>query len=289
MVTRRKFVSISTITLFSIACGKTLPDTAQAVRDTLPAIPDTTKIPQQPLETPAGPIAIPLLIMTGESNSGGMVPNSYASEAECEPRTALQIFNPLTSGFEALKLGGNNLIGHAGLSDNTMHSWENELANLATKGTINNPTYLVKTGQGTSKIAEWAEGKNYSNIFNKRVDTAIELRGIKGDYKFALLYTQGINDKEYGWDPAAWKAATIARFNYLRARYGTFPIVMTKFMKTYPDLNVLVEEVCNQVKDCYFINTDDIPLLDPYHYSYEGQKMIANRMVAKLKEKGYVL
>lgn len=233
---------------------------------------------------------IPMLVMSGESNSGGQVPIGSASAGELQPRPALQIYNPTTQVFETMQLGVNNLIDHFGLTDNTVMSWENELANLASAATIKNPTYLVKTGQGGSTIAQWNTGGTYSNKFIARVDTALSFLPATTGAKFALLYSQGINDRVSGsWNAATWKAATIARFNYLRSVYGLFPIVMTKFMYPFADIDAVIEQICTEVENCFFVNTADLGTLDAYHWDYAGQKTIASRMVDKLRQAGYTL
>jgi len=239
-------------------------------------------------------IPIPLLIMSGESNSGGLAPNSDLSESEQGPRPALKILHNSSLVFQSLEIGVNNMIAHTditgGIYEDT-HSWENGLANMATAQAISNPTYLIKAGQGGSIISQWNNGGAYANTFNERADAAIALLGLIGDNKFALLYSQGINDRQGSWNATTWKAATIARFAYLRTHYGMFPIVMTKFMPIVNnDINILIEEICAEVEHCYYVETDDLDVIVyDIHWDYAGQKEIARRMIEKLKENGYSL
>jgi hypothetical protein len=95
----------------------------------------------------------PLIIFTGESNSGGLAPNSALSSSESPPRRSVQILNNATLTIQTMQIGVNNLIAHTGLIDNATHGWENELANAAEAGRFNQqPIFLVKTGQGGSVI-----------------------------------------------------------------------------------------------------------------------------------------
>src|SRR5689334_9823752 len=60
-----------------------------------------------------------VFVFAGESNSGGIALNSDATETELAPRSSVQIMN-LYSGtfaFETLDIGFNNLVDHAGLTD----------------------------------------------------------------------------------------------------------------------------------------------------------------------------
>lgn len=241
-------------------------------------------------------IQIPMIVIAGESNSGGIALNSDATEQELLPRPELQILNNNVLYFEDLWVGVNNLIQHAGLSDspsyNQSHSWELQLANKAADGEFGTPPiYLVKTGQGGSRIAQWNEGGEYYTKFCERVDSAIYELSITGTRPFSMFYTQGINDAIAGTDLTTWKNATVAHFAKIRTRYGAdIPIFMTKFMASWAAYSNAVEEVCGMVGNCWFVETDDLPLFpDGNHWTYAGQKEIANRLVAKLNAEGYTI
>ncbi len=235
-------------------------------------------------------IDISLIVMSGESNSGGFAVNTDCSTIELAPRPSLKIFNPYTSLFETMQIGVNNMQDHDGFVDNSSHSWENGIANMSVDGTIKKQIHLVKTGHGGSTISQWNTGGSYSNKFNTRVASALATLKLTDAPKFALWYSQGINDRMGGgWNGATWQNATIARFNYLRNIYGDFPIVMTKFSYTYPDMDSLIESVCATVSNCYWISTGDLTRRDAYHWDYLGQKTIAARMVQKLKDQGYTI
>ncbi|MBL8182439.1 MAG: InlB B-repeat-containing protein, partial [Blastocatellia bacterium] len=96
----------------------------------------------------ADPDIVPLVIITGESNSGGYAVNADATPTELSARPGVQILNNNTLLFEDLDIGTNNLIGHAGLSENATHGFELGLANsVAASEWPNSPVYLVKAGQ----------------------------------------------------------------------------------------------------------------------------------------------
>lgn len=97
-----------------------------------------------------------LVIINGESNSGGYALNSEALSSELLPRSAVQILdNTGLATWQDLDIGTNNLVGHSGLSNGSTHGFELELANRAeTDSFYNEPVYLVKTGQGGSTIAQ---------------------------------------------------------------------------------------------------------------------------------------
>ena len=72
-----------------------------------------------------------LVIITGESNSGGFALNSEATTEEVAPRSAVQILDNDVLAFRPLDIGTNNLLGHAGLKPTETHGFELELANRA--------------------------------------------------------------------------------------------------------------------------------------------------------------
>lgn len=242
------------------------------------------------------PEHIRLVVFAGESNSGGQALNSDASKEELSAREGTHILNNYTLSFEPLQVGVNNLLGHAGMkSDTTMHSWELQLANKEAAGEFFDDLYIVKTGQGGSKISQWGKQKPFADTFDKRLTAAIEnLSGETDKLNFAMFYSQGINDLISGdWDADAWEENTIERFKYLRQKYGNFPIIMTKFFaipgKKVDELNAAIENVCKAIADCHFVETTDLPRDDKYHFSYLGQKILADLLVNKLRSAGYFL
>lgn len=229
---------------------------------------------------------VPLIIFSGESNSGGYALNSEALPAEIAARSSVQILNNNTlAGFEDLNISlGNNLYGHAGAETwiGERHGWELMLANRVEAGTfIAAPCYLVKTGQGASHISEWGEGSSYWTTFQARVDAAIGfLTTLTGSAPSPyLFYSQGINDAIAGTDLTTWKAATLAHFDKIRVKYGdNLPIVMTKLVPSYPVYNAAIEELATERTNLYFVETLDATLENENHWDYEGMKLISSRM-----------
>lgn len=235
---------------------------------------------------------VPLIIFTGESNSGGYADNSLALPAEIAARPSVQIINNLTlAGFEDLNISvGNNIYGHAGAESwvGSRHGWELMLANRVEAGTfIPSPCYLVKTGQGASQIANWAVGGVYGSTncwqtFQDRVDLAIDIITTNTGTPPTpyIFYSQGINDAIAGTDVETWKTATLAHFDKIRAKYGAnTPIVMTKLTPPYPLFNAAIEEVAGQRSDTYFAETSDLPVQpDNNHWDYASMKILSSRM-----------
>lgn len=251
-------------------------------------------------DQPPVDMTIYLLVMAGESNSGGQALNALATAGELAIRPELSILNNTTLLFEDLDIGTNNLIGHQGMaSPELRHSWELEIANLAEAETIRNPTNLVKTGQGGATIAQLKSGGTFSGIspwtrFTDRVDAALAIINPPG-IKFALLYSQGINDGIAETNIATWKTDTKAHFALMRSVYGNFPIVMTKLMSTastaawVDDYNTAIEEICAEIEWCYFADATGAGTQDDYHWSYAGQKVMAQRLIQKLIDNGFIL
>lgn len=239
--------------------------------------------------------AFPMIVFSGESNSGGYALNSDAMTAELATRPETIILNNNSLLFESLQIGVNNYIKHAGMSyplATDIHGWELGLSNIAAAGTLGTtPLRLVKTGQGGSVIAQWAVGASFNGVlipwdsFQQRVDAALANTTV-GAIPFALFYSQGINDAIAGTDITVWQNATIAHFAKIRAKYGqNIPIIMTKFMSTvvnYTVFNAAVASICSTVLKCYFVDTEDLARRDNNHWSYAGMKILSARMLDKL-------
>jgi hypothetical protein len=220
-----------------------------------------------------------LVIITGESNAGGYALNTDAKPEELAPRKSVKILNNETLKFEDLDIGENNILGHAGLETIGTHSFELELANLADKFPAGElPVYLLKTGQGGSRIAQWAIDRPYYATFLERLHAAQKsLDGV--EVEPVVFFTLGINDALDGTKLEDWKSAVKVHFIHLRKELGPdTPIVMTRLMKQFAPYNAAIEEICAEVSNTYSVDTLDIPLRDPYHWNYTGMKRITNRM-----------
>lgn len=220
-----------------------------------------------------------LIVINGESNAGGQVPNSGATQSELAPRPAFQILNNTNLTFEDLHIGVNNNIGHQGLQNGLTHGFELELANRAdTNAFYAKPCYLVKTGQGGSVIDQWRVGQPYFTTFLKRVGSAKKL--LKGKpYRTVIIFSLGINDAIASTDIKFWKASVKKHFVNMRKALGPdTPIIMTKIMPVFKVYNQAIEQIAKEVPNVYVVNTADATQADPYHWDYNGMKLIGSRM-----------
>ena len=235
---------------------------------------------------------VPLLILSGESNSGGLAVNANATVAELASRSAIQILNNTSLALENLAVGVNNLIGHTGIAANATHGFELGLANTVdasrwTQAQI----YLIKTGQGGSTIAQWATG----NASGYWATALARFNAVKSAMQAAgktplpiILWSQGINDMTANTAIATWKALTIAHFAKLRTEWGAAtPILMTSF--TNPPLasgaalqasyNTAMAEIAATDPNTFVIDTADTTAVDSSHWDYRGLLTIAERVV----------
>jgi hypothetical protein len=225
-------------------------------------------------------------VFTGESNSGGIGLNADAAPSELRPRPAVQILN-LTDGrfgFEPLCLGKNNLRDHARLDAyyETCHGLENGLAHAAETGVFAGraPVYLVKTGQGGSRIAEWApdHASGYWQKHAQRIEAA--KRQLPGDPQWAVWFSLGINDAIAGTAVGVWQSAVVAHLRRLREQLPGAVIVMTQFqaMKKYPAFDAAIAAIAAQEPGVIAVSSAGAVLRDENHWSYAGFKTLAQRM-----------
>ena len=224
-----------------------------------------------------------LVIINGESNSGGFALNSEATAEELATRSAVQILDNDALVFRPLDIGTNNLLGHAGLKPTETHGFELELANRAERLPKESlPVYLVKTGQGGSRIAEWAADGRYFQTFRSRIAAAKRLLADE-QVRTVILFSLGINDAIAGTPLEQWKPAVEEHLARLRKEIGgDTPIVMTRFMPRYAAYNAAIEELCTKVPGTSSVDTLDAPLRDPNHWSYAGMKLVAGRMLDRV-------
>jgi hypothetical protein len=234
---------------------------------------------------------MPLIVFTGESNSGGRALNSVASPAERAERSSVKILNNTSLTFENLDIGTNNLLGHAGITPAAEHSWELQLARRVEASDFGIPlVYIVKTGQGGTKIVDWADGAtsylstNCWQLLKDRVDAALALLQAAQPLpvQIYIFYSQGINDHVAGTDITTWKTNTIAHLAKIRTRYGsTVKIVMTKFPSaTFSSYNTAIDEITASDQYTFSSPTEDPPF-SSNHWTYNGQKLVADRLIDK--------
>lgn len=225
----------------------------------------------------------PLFIFMGESNSGGYALNSDLSTAEAAPRSSLQILNNSSLAFENLDIGANNLIGHAGLSDNATQGLENGLANAIEAGRLGvTRAYLLKTGQGASTIPQWSAG-NGSGYLSAFVSRERAAESALGSFTPYVLLSIGINDAIAGTDIAAWKSGVRALIVAIRAELGADTlVVMPKFeppMTQRTAINAAIDDIVATDPRTLAISSAGIPIRDANHWSAQGFTQLAERLV----------
>jgi hypothetical protein len=247
-----------------------------------------------------GPLAF---VFAGESNSGGIAFNSAATASELAPRAAVQIMN-LYSGtfaFENLDIGFNNLVDHAGLSTSALyvpvppnniavHGMELGLANAVEASTFpgSNVVYLVKTGQGGSRIAEWDAGGVYWTKFLARTDAA--KAKLPANTRWVVWYSQGINDAIAAVPIATWKAATIAHLAKIKTQLPGCQIILTEFQSMpanagYPAVNQAIREIVTADPTLSSVDTTGAATDGANHWSYAGYRnIVVPALVAKTRK-----
>lgn len=253
---------------------------------------------------PASPPPI-LFLFWGESNSGGIAPNTSATTGELAVRSQVQIYNSSTSLFESLHIGVNNLIGHVGLEShlNDAHGWELELTNRKEAGTltIRSTVYLLKAGQGGTKIAQWQPGGTYTG--GTTIDPYVTLKNRLTTAKSLIFnatgqqpiiyafYSQGINDAIAATSTVTWKTQTIDLFIKFRTDFGgSIPIFMTKINQTgnatydpAPYNTKMDEIVAGDIYTFTAPHNSATILSDGNHWDYAGMKTIAASLITVLK------
>jgi hypothetical protein len=236
-----------------------------------------------PRQTSFRGVAYPLIIFTGESNSGGRGQNSDATAAELAVRPETKILNNTTLLYEDLDIGTNNFIGHAGLESfaTAEHSIELELANQsASLQWIKDRIYICKTGQGGSIAGWWLNNATtYAKTFSERVAIAMQLLEDAGiPYRPVVYMSLGWNDGQQGTATATYKANVKAIHANIRTVLGaTTPIVMTKFespLTAYANINTAIDEIAAEDSLCFAMSTEGLPGSGA-HWSYAGLKGVA--------------
>lgn len=237
-----------------------------------------------------------LIVFLAESNSGGVAFNSNALPSELGERN-LNLWKNLTNdGFYncnigILATGGNNLLGHDTFSQNNgWHGWELELANEIDLGLFDyNTTFLVKAGQGGSKISQWGATSPYYTTMLTRIDGALSAISAINNKptKIFFMYTHGINDAIALTDPTVWYNSVNAMFDRLKIRYSNaMHIYATNIMLTnanYIAINDKINLLATNRPDFTAIPTNNSFDYDGNHWGYTEMKRIAGVMLNYIK------
>ncbi len=275
----RRHLPLLGLALAAGACSVGPQDASQDAAPVIDAAPDAVDAP------PPGPL---VFVLAGESNSGGIALNSEATEAELAPRPSVQIMDLYSGafGFEPLDIGYNNVVDHEGLSNNTtyvpslhdirIHGMELGLANAVEAGAFGvTSVYLIKTGQGGSRIAQWNVGGTYWTKFLQRTDAA--KLALPATARWVIWYSQGINDAVAGVPIAAWKAATVAHIAKLRAQLPGCQLIFTEFQSMpanagYPAVNAAIRELVAADPTLASVDTTGAATDGANHWSYAGYR-----------------
>ncbi len=229
-----------------------------------------------------------VFVITGESNSGGVGRNKSATEKERMPRACVQIMN-LTDGkfgFEDMQLGVNNLRDHFGFKESQYaiyHGFENELANAVEAGAFpgRKQVYLIKTGHGGSRIAQWAKDapSGYWKKFVQRIDAG--KKQLPDNPQWVVWFSLGINDALAKTPVDQWKKQTVAHLKKIKTELPGCIIVMTQFESMgFPKYNAAIAEIAKEEPNVFSVNSKGADLVDIYHWSYAGLKTVTQRMIA---------
>ena len=228
-----------------------------------------------------------LFVFFGESNSGGIAPNSSATIQELAPRN-LKILNNSTLQIEPLDIGTNNLIGHSGLeyAMYNSHGMELELANKYDENFFpNNDVILVKCGQGGSKVSEWTNGSQYWNTMMSRINTIKSILFANNPVNIKVMLSIGINNKGINTPVATYKAGLKDMIQRAKTEIGAnISIMKFEFVTNLAisDYNTAISEVASEEGVATFSTNGLTKIADGYHLDYLGMKWACNNFLNSL-------
>jgi hypothetical protein len=240
-----------------------------------------------PTLSSSGANVVPVILMIGESNSGGIALNSDASEGELGEHPSVQIMHPATLEFTSLIIGDsnqNNLLDHFGLTDiygEICHGWELQLAAQVEAGLWpSDRVYLIKAGQGGSMVSDWDNvGGAFFTKFATRISAAKTHFAANDQIPlFYIWYTHGINDAVALTNIVAFKASMKNFWANIRSYTGFAPIAATEIPSIYEPYNVAIRELIDEDKFASMVDTTGLGMRDTNHWNYSGVKAIADRM-----------
>jgi hypothetical protein len=233
------------------------------------------------------PVDVLILLMAGESNSGGFGNNDDLAASKKTPNTrTLQIWDNVDEAWEDLEIGVNNITGHVGLSAATSHGIEAALADLVDEGLFGSlDVRLMKVGNGGSHIVNWTgDDETLQTRMIERTDSAIA--ALSGQsHRVLFWWSQGINDSAGNTlsaiTAAEWKPLTVQFFSEVRSQYGADTIIVaTELPPTYTAYNAALAEIAAADSRLYIAETTDAQLRDTNHWSANGWITIAPRMLS---------
>lgn len=228
-----------------------------------------------------------LIVLFGESNSGGRVLNSECSSQDLQEKT-IKILNNDNLTLETLQIGVNNLLDHFGIPARppVEHSMELQIANKYDEGFFEgSEVYIVKAGYGGSKTSDWLSGSTAYNKLTSRINAA---KALIGNCKIIFMLSIGINDALANTSTTTYKTQlkdlvtrTKADFSpsNFDLRMMTFEFVPVTPMSGY---QAKVIEVKNEVSGVTTFNTSDCGVQsDGWHLTYTGMKQATDNFLNK--------
>lgn len=224
-----------------------------------------------------------IVAMGGESNEPGEALNSEASAAEKLQRTSF-MWNINIERFQKMLLGYNNLG-----SILTMHGIELQLANLHDSLAFGQRNfYMIKTGQGTTRTAEWMPDTYLYQRLIYRVDKAFaQIMASHGTVpEFWLFFTLGINDMFAGYPSADFKDDMNVILGALHTHYPSMKIILTKFNQpSYTGYNTVIQELDDENSWIWALDAQDAAYaVDNTHWNYTGFKLLGRRVVELIQQ-----
>jgi len=232
-----------------------------------------------------------LIVLLGESNSGGISPNSSAVSSELLPRN-VKILNNSSLVFEPLDIGSNNLINHYGLESYwyDCHGMELEIANKYDEGFFGGKeVFIVKAGIGGSKVSQWQiggtfSGQNSFENFKTRVSKAIELLD---NPEVVFMLSIGINDKLASTAAETYKSGLKTIIQNIQSYYALpFKLSLMKFQfVTSAAANCYatqIDEVATELGMKTFSTAGCAVLPDGNHLTYSGMKAATDNFLNSL-------
>lgn len=228
-----------------------------------------------------------VIVLFGESNSGGLASNAQLNAQEWRPRT-LPILNNLTGNFEKLTIGKNNLRLHFGLeyANDTAHGMEVEIANQYGMGAFKTcPVWIVKAGQGGSTTYHWDGSTYYRDTLYARVSRACSLVHELTGKEPQVVFVPSIGINERSSTPAAtYKANMQAIIAGIKSNFAgkrcLFGLMQFQFVMTMPDFDNKLAEIAAADTSVFVFPTTGCPSIgDGIHLNYRGFRIATQRFV----------
>jgi hypothetical protein len=231
---------------------------------------------------------VPLIVIWGESNAGGLAPNASASAYQLLAQDRISIFNNNSRKFEKLQIAVNNNINHVTLPNNTTFGLE--IALIDSIHRIGRPVYLVKAGQGGGVLSQWVTTGAYYDSLRTRLSEAVQLLKNKGyNPQIQFWMSFGINDGTLATNPTTWYNGVTDILNELKSEFGICPTIAMKVTRpggTYTASHIAIDNQLDSLAKYYPLfsvaSTSGATMLDDYHWNKSGLQTIGNRMITNL-------